>query len=117
MAAGDYGRNDCSGNNVDTLSSVSFVSFREAHAEVHTISWKGASFGCIWSSGGLLLEKGQSVCRKPGNTGGGLDSGGDCAAFMEKADAAFHSGRNGVLYASGAVCLLRRIVTDKFNEL
>lgn len=107
----------CSRNDDDPFPSVSFISVRETDAEVHTISREGASFGGVWSSCNLLPEKCQPVDRKPWNTGGGFHSSGDHAAFMEEADAAFHSGRNRMLYASGAVCFLNKIMMNNFNEL
>lgn len=105
----DYYWNGCSRNDGDPFPSVSFISVRETDTEVHTISWEGASFGSVWSSCNLLPEKCQSADRKPWNTGGSFNSSGDHTAFMEKTDAAFHSGRNGMLYAFGAVCFLKKM--------
>lgn len=117
LAAADHDWNGGSWNNADPVFSISFVSFRETNAKVHTISWNGAALGGIWTSCHLLSEKCQSVYRQPRDTGRNFRSGGSCVAFMEKTDVTFHCRRNGMLYAFDTICVLNKMAMKNFKGL
>ncbi len=91
---------------IDTLPAFFDFSGRKTYAEIHTVSWKSASFGCVRPVGTVLSEKCQPVYGKPWDTGVYLHSAGGYTAFVEAADAGVHSGRHNLLYAVSAVCIL-----------
>ena len=103
-------------NHADPFFAVSVVPFRETDAKIYTIYGKGVAFCCFWPASDLLPLECQSGFCKPRDAGGNINSGRDCIAFMEKADAAFHSGGHGVLYASGAACFLKDGIVFRLQD-
>lgn len=98
--------NGCPWHNAYPVFAFSFVPLRKAHAEICAISGEGIAVCSVWPFSNLLPEKCQSVYGKPWDTGSSLYSIGHCITFVEKADAAFYSGGNGLLYAFGAIYFL-----------
>lgn len=105
-AAGCYDRHGSIRNNAYPVFAVPLISFGKTNAEICTVFRESIAICSVWTPCGLLFEKCQPVYRKPWDTGSNLHSASRCIAFVEKADAAFYSRGNRVLYAFGAIYFL-----------
>ena len=105
----NYNRNGGAGDNADPISAFPAFPGRETHTQVHTVSRKSIAFCGIRTAGGLLPEKCQSAFGQSWNTGIYFNRDSSGTALVEEADADIHSGRHCLLYAAGAVRILKMV--------